>query len=129
MPEPQEGRHGALLEGRDDGLGHVNWPIPRSASGTPASVASCSFSRIRLLRLLEQLRHEFCLEGRPEDSTGTQHAEDVRGEHRPINRCVLLRRRFVLDGHHRGLALVTVQEIHKLGDPTLRYATHSEEQW
>jgi hypothetical protein len=76
------------------------------------------------------LCHELCLEGRPEDSAGTQHAEDIRREPRPINRrCFLSRRRFVLDGYHSGLALVTVQEIHKLGDPTLRYATHREEPW
>jgi hypothetical protein len=130
MPELQKGWQGALLEGSDDG------PWPRQPAGPAIHEWDSGVGRLLQLlqdqtqRLLEQLRHEFSLEGRPEDSTGTQHAEDVRGEHRPINRRgFLLRRRFVLDGHHCGLAIVTVQEIHELRDPTWRYATHSEEQW
>jgi hypothetical protein len=130
MPELQEGRQGALLQGSDNG------PWPRQPAGPAIHEWDSGVGRhLQLLqdqtqRHLEQLRHEFCLKGRPKDSAGTQHTEDVRGEHRPINRsCFLLRRRLVLDSHHRGLAIVTVQEIHELRDPTLRYATHSEEQW
>jgi hypothetical protein len=130
MPELQEGRQGALLQGRD----HGSWP--RQPAGAAIYERDSGIgSLLQLLqdqtqRRLEQLRHEFYLEGRPEDSAGAQHTEDVCREHRPINRsCFLLRRRVVLNGHHSGLAIITVQEIHELRDPTLRYATHSEEQW
>src|SRR5262245_7748238 len=96
MPEPQEGRQYALLQGSDDG----SWP--RQLAGPTVREWDSGVGRLLQLlqdqpwRLLEQLCHEFCLEGRPKDSTGTQHAEDVRGKPRPINRhCFLSRRRFV----------------------------------
>jgi hypothetical protein len=51
---------------------------------------------------LEQPGHQFCFEGCAEHCTGTQHAEDVCGEHRPITwRCNRSGQRFILDSHHR----------------------------
>src|SRR5205807_7566800 len=80
--------------------------------------------------LLEQLRHKFRLEGRPEDSAGTQHAQHIRGEHGAIMRsCHLISRRLVFHHNHRRLALVTVHKVDEFCDPTLRYTTHREEQW
>jgi len=61
--------------------------------------------------LLEQVRHQFRFEGRPEDSARAQHAEDICGKHTPIKRrdhLLRLRRSLVLDLKHRGLAICMV---------------------
>src|SRR5262245_44613673 len=77
LPELQEGRQGALVEGSDDGS------RPRQLAGPAVRERDSGVGRLLELlqdqtqRFIEQLRHEFCLERRPEDSTGTQHAEDV----------------------------------------------------
>jgi hypothetical protein len=118
------------LEGRDNGS--------RPRQLTCAAVREWDPGIGRLLQLLqdhaqwffEELRHQFRFEGCAEDSAGTQDAEDVRWEHGPIPRsCGLSRRRFLRNFNHRCLALVMVQQIDKLCDPTLRYALHREEQW
>ena len=51
----------------------VTRPSPRSASGTPASTASWSFSSTTASGFFEQSSHQGRVEGGPEDSAGTQH--------------------------------------------------------
>src|SRR5262252_51525 len=130
MPELQEGRQGALLQGSDDSSRQHQLAGPAVRERNSGVDRLLELLQDETQRLLEQLCHEFCLERCPKDSTSTQHTEDVRGEHGPIRwSCFLSRRRLVLDRKHRSLALITVQDIHQLCDPPLRYATESEEQW
>ena len=131
VPVLQERWEGALLEGRDNG----SWP-----GQLPCAAVRQWDSRVgRLLQLLQdhmqgffkELRHQPCVNGCAEDRTGTQHAEDVSGEAGPITwGGKLSGRRVVLDGNHRCLALVTMQEIDQFHDPPLgyAYAMHGEEQ-
>ena len=111
--------------------GQVNCPAPLSVSGTPASVASCSFSRTRLQGFFKELRHQCCCQRLCRGPRwhaargGRQRAAPVQSHGAASSAGGAL----VLDGNHRCLALVTVQEIDKLYDPPLGYAMHRQEQW
>jgi hypothetical protein len=79
---------------------------------------------------LEQSSHQCRVEGGPEDSASTQHAEHIRGERRPRKRgCLLIRRSVALDLDECGLAICMVEEIDELRDSALWCAPHRQEQW
>jgi hypothetical protein len=130
MPEPQEGRQRALLEGSDECRRPCQLPFPAVHERHPGVGRLLELLQDQTQRLLEQSSHQCRFEGRPEDRASAEHAQHVRGERAPITRRDLLRRQsLVLDGNHRSLALVTVQKIDELYDPTLRDAMHRQEQW
>jgi hypothetical protein len=130
MPEPQQRRQSALLQGSDNGHRPRQLPCPAVHERDPGIGGFLELLQDETQRLLEQLRHEFRLEGRPEHSAGTQHAQHVRWEHGPIIRsCRLISRRLVRNLNHRSLTPFTVYQVNELCDPPLWYATHGEEQW
>ena len=116
------------MEGSDDCSRPRQLPVPAVSERHPSVGRLLELLQDHTKRLLEQVRHQFHFKGCPENSTGAQYAQDVRGEQSPITRGGdLLRRRFVFDFNHRVLAICMVHKVDEFCHPTLRYATHREE--
>ena len=83
MPEPQEGRQRALLEGRDEWRRPCQLPFPAVHERHPSVGRLLKLLQDQTQRLLEQSRHQCRFEGRPEDRASAQHAQHIRGERAP----------------------------------------------